>query len=126
MLEEIYNYRKVNENLITGGQPSEAQLRETAREGFQTVISLLPSESGYSLSGEEKLVRSLGMDYHLIPVEWTNPTLEDFEAFEKLLGQTGDQKVFIHCAANYRVTAFYSLYALKHLGWSEVQAGEFR
>ena len=28
--------------------------------------------------------------------------------------------------ANFRATAFYSLYALKHLGWSEAQAGEFR
>ncbi|MEZ4518188.1 MAG: hypothetical protein R3C44_15660 [Chloroflexota bacterium] len=37
-----------------------------------------------------------------------------------------DEKLFIHCAANYRVTAFYSLYALKHLGWSESQAAAFR
>jgi hypothetical protein len=32
----------------------------------------------------------------------------------------------LHCAANFRVTAFYSLYALKHLGWTEDQAAEFR
>ena len=35
-------------------------------------------------------------------------------------------KTLIHCAANFRVTAFYSLYAMKHLGWSEAQAAEFR
>jgi hypothetical protein len=32
----------------------------------------------------------------------------------------------VHCAANFRVTAFYSLYALKRLGWSAAQAAEFR
>jgi hypothetical protein len=35
-------------------------------------------------------------------------------------------KTLLHCAANYRVTAFYALYALRHLGWSEAQADEFR
>jgi hypothetical protein len=28
--------------------------------------------------------------------------------------------------ANFRVTAFYALYAQKHLGWSEAQADQFR
>jgi hypothetical protein len=35
-------------------------------------------------------------------------------------------KTLIHCAANFRVTAFYSLYAQKHLGWSAAQAEAFR
>ncbi len=34
--------------------------------------------------------------------------------------------MLIHCAANFRVTAFYSLYAQKHLGWSPAQAADFR
>jgi hypothetical protein len=28
----------------------------------------------------------------------------------------------LHCAANFRASAFYTLYAQKHLGWSEEQA----
>jgi len=35
-------------------------------------------------------------------------------------------KTLLHCAANFRVTAFYSLYALKHLGWSQAQTETFR
>jgi hypothetical protein len=38
---------------------------------------------------------------------------------------SGDKQL-IHCAANFRVTAFYALYAMKHLGWTEAQAEEFR
>ena len=38
----------------------------------------------------------------------------------------GDDKTLIHCAANFRVTAFYSLYAMKHLGWTQSRAEEFR
>ena len=39
--------------------------------------------------------------------------------------QLPDGKTLIHCAANFRVTAFYSLYALRNLGWSEAQAEVF-
>lgn len=37
---DIYNYRKVNDHLITGGQPKEEQLKAAAEEGFKTVINL--------------------------------------------------------------------------------------
>jgi hypothetical protein len=40
--------------------------------------------------------------------------------------EESDAKMLIHCAANFRVTAFYSLYALKYLGWTETQADAFR
>jgi hypothetical protein len=33
-----------------------------------------------------------------------------------------DKKVFIHCAANYRVSAFVALYGQARLGWSASQA----
>jgi len=124
--EEIYNYRKVNDELILGGQPREEQLRAAAEEGFSTVINLATINPRYSLRDEEGLVRSLGMSYHHIPVEWGNPTREDFEAFERLFKQLPPGKTLIHCAGNLRVTVFYSLYAMKNLGWSEKEADDLR
>ena len=58
------------------------------------------------------------MAYHHIPVEWEQPQASDFVAFETIMSQLPASKTLIHCAANYRVTAFYSLYAMKHQGWS--------
>jgi protein tyrosine phosphatase (PTP) superfamily phosphohydrolase (DUF442 family) len=124
--EEIYNYRKVNNQLITGGQPTEAQLRAAAAEGCTHVINLATINPRYSLPDEDGLARSLGMGYTHIPVDWGNPTLDDFDAFEKTMQQLPEGKTLIHCAANFRVTAFYGLYAMKHLGWSETQADELR
>lgn len=124
--QEIYNYRQVNERLITGGQPSEAQLQSAAAEGFSAVVNLATIDPRSSLEDEASLVRSLGMTYHHIPVDWENPKKSDFAAFETVLQNLTNEKILIHCAANFRVTAFYSLYALKHLGWSEAQADEFR
>lgn len=124
--QEIYNYRKVDDDVITGGQPLEEQLQAAAQEGFKTVINLAPHNSRNSLPDEAGLVKSLGMTYTYIPVDWGKPTEQDFEAFESAMQQRPEGKTLIHCQANFRVTAFYSLYALKNLGWSAEQAEKFR
>ena len=124
--QDIYNCRQVNDQLITGGQPTEEQLRAAAAEGVTTVINLAPINPRYSLPDEPGLVRSLGMAYYHIPVDWEGPKPSDFEAFESVMQDMPPGKTLVHCAANFRVTAFYALYALKHLGWSEAQADEFR
>ncbi len=125
-VDEIYNAIQVNERLLTGGQPTEDQLREAATAGFVRVINLAPIEPGRSLPDEAGLVRSLNMNYINIPVIWTDPKPSDFEAFEQVMSQAPDTKTLLHCVANFRVTAFYSLYAQKHLGWSEEQANALR
>ena len=124
--ESIYNYRKVTDQCITGGQPTADQLQSAADEGFHTVINLAPTDPRRSLEDEAGLVQSLGMDYYYIPVAWDNPQDSDFAAFERVMQMLPEGKTLIHCAANFRVTAFYSLYALKHLGWSVDQADAFR
>jgi uncharacterized protein (TIGR01244 family) len=123
---DIYNYLKISERLVTGGQPTADQLRDAAAEGFTAVINLYPSNPPHSLDGEGELVESLGMAYVHIPVDWSNPTDADFAAFESAMNRLAGEKVLIHCAANFRVTAFYGLYARKHLGWPDEQAEAFR
>lgn len=131
---DIYNFLEVNDFLITAGQPTAEQLRAAAAEGIKTVINLAASEPPYTLAGEAELVQSLGMNYYHIPVDWNNPLESDFAAFEALMQRLSDpdnpevprEKTLIHCVANFRVTAFYSLYALKHLGWSEEQSDRLR
>ena len=36
-----------------------------------------------------------------------------------------DERVFVHCAANYRVTAVFGYYAMRNLGWTEAQWDAF-
>lgn len=123
---DIYNYLKVNDRLITAGQPTAEQLKAAADEGFTAVINLVPSENQSALKDEGAIVQALGLKYHHIPVDWTAPHDSDFAAFEQAVQASADGQLLIHCAANFRVTAFYSLYALKHLGWTPAQAAEFR
>ena len=124
--QDIINYLKVNDDLITGGQPTVEQLRAAATEGIIAVINLGTLNPSYALEDEAGLVRSLGLAYYHIPVAWDNPKQTDFQAFESVMREVTGRKSLLHCAANFRVTAFYALYALKHLGWSEAQADAFR
>jgi len=123
--QEINQYRKVNDLLSLSGQPTEEQLRSAAREGFKVVINLATINPRHSLPDERGFVRSLGMIYYHVPVEWSSPTEDDFEAFENVFRQFCKEKMLIHCGSNLRATAFYALYGLKHLGWSDAQADEF-
>lgn len=124
--QTIYNYRQVNEYLITGGQPTADQLTAAAAEGFSVVINLALSDSPTALPDEAELVRSLGMTYYHIPVVWNNPQADDFATFVQVMQALPPGKTLLHCAANYRATAFYSLYAGKYLGWTAAQAEAFR
>ena len=124
---EIYNAIVVDDRLITSGQPSEDQLRAAATTGIDTVVNLAPHDASNALPDEAGLVRALGMAYHHLPVVFANPTEADFAAFEQVMTELppGSRKL-LHCAANFRVSAFYGLYATKHLGWSVEQAEAFR
>ena len=124
--DEIFSYVRVDDQISTAGQPTENQLRDAAAEGFTTIINLAPVNPPYTPANEAGLARELGLNYIHIPVAWNNPTDADFAAFERAMNETAGDRTLIHCAANFRVTAFYTLYARKHLGWSEAQAAALR
>ena len=121
-LDEIYNYLKIDDKICTSGQPTDNQLRFAAEQGIQVVINLATLDSETTLEDEAGLVRDLGMAYIHIPVVWDNPTSDNFETFVRVMQQSAGSSILIHCVANYRVTVFFSLYAMKTLGWSEDQA----
>jgi protein tyrosine phosphatase (PTP) superfamily phosphohydrolase (DUF442 family) len=121
-LEQIYNFIQISEALATSGQPTEAQMGEIAAAGYKVVVNLALPTSDNALKDEAATVRALGMDYHNIPVVWEAPKVSDFKQFIPLMDSLAGQKVFLHCAANYRVSMFTALYAEKRWGWTRAQA----
>ncbi len=121
-LEQIYNFIQISDILATSGQPTEAQMSEIAAAGYKVIVNLALPTSDNALKDEAATVRALGMDYHNIPVVWEAPKLSDFEQFVPLMDSLAGQKVFVHCAANYRVSMFTALYAEKRWGWTRAQA----
>lgn len=117
-LSSIHMVRSIDERLCTSGQPTVAQLNEIAAAGFKTVINLaLHDDPRYSLPDEAGTVRSLGMGYVHIPVEFSSPTKQDLAQFFAAMKAHDGQKVWVHCAANIRVTIFLSLYRVIEQRW---------
>ncbi len=117
-IEQIKNFVAVSADLATGGQPSEQQIRELAEHGFEAIVNLGLVDQSYSLPDEAGLVRTLGMAYYHIPVDFDTPTAGDLARFLAVMDACRGRKVFVHCAANMRVSCFVALYGEKRLGWS--------
>jgi uncharacterized protein (TIGR01244 family) len=122
---KIYNWRAVDSRIGTSGQPTEKQLGEIAAAGYRTVINLaLHDDPRYSLEDERGTVEGLGMDYVHIPVQFAAPTDDDLDRFFAAMDANQDRKVWMHCAANMRVSAFLGLYRVRRQGWDREKAFE--
>jgi protein tyrosine phosphatase (PTP) superfamily phosphohydrolase (DUF442 family) len=123
-ITDIRNFLPIDERLGTAGQPTEEQLGDVAAEGYAAVVNLGLLDPKYCLADEAGLVASLGMDYRHIPVKFDAPAVDDFRAFVTALDDLGDKKTFVHCAANYRVSAFVALWGELRRGWPRARADE--
>ena len=120
-LDDIYNYLGIEGVYATSGQPSESQFQLIRDAGYEVVINLAPrSVLENSVVEEKSILQDLGIEYIHIPVDFKNPTEEDFRSFQSSLD--GDWKVWVHCAANMRVSAFTYRYRTKILGHDESEA----
>ena len=122
-VDQAYNFRAIDDAVSTSGLLSEEQLAQLRASGYEAVINLLPHDSQYAIKNEESIVIGQGLDYLYVPVDFAAPTEQDYAAFVKAMQSCqGRTKVLIHCAANYRVSAFYSIYAYEYLGWPASRA----
>ena len=96
-------------------QPHPDQFPAIQAAGFVRVINLAPHGAENAIKNEGELVEKLGMSYIHIPVQFDNPSEADYDAFCQALEEADSNKVFVHCAANMRVSAFLYRYRTQHL-----------
>jgi protein tyrosine phosphatase (PTP) superfamily phosphohydrolase (DUF442 family) len=121
-MKDIYNYQFLTERLSSSGMPKAEQMKAAAEAGTQIVINLAPSTVRDALPNEDALVESLGMKYIQIPVDWNHPIRQNLDDFFQAMDEHKDQKVLVHCQANYRASSFIMLYRVLRLGWKEEDA----
>lgn len=119
-LNSIRAFLQLTERIGTSGQPKLSHFAAIRDAGYEAVINLLPNDR--LLPNERETVRELGMDYISIPVIWTMPTPENFTEFVRVMQANAHRKLFVHCAANMRVSAFCYLYRTCILGEAEFDA----
>jgi protein tyrosine phosphatase (PTP) superfamily phosphohydrolase (DUF442 family) len=109
-MSAIYNFHKVSDKLACAGQPREGQLASIADDGYKVVINLGLTDGKYALKDEASSVKEQDMTYHHIPVLFDSPQVTELASFIDLMNKHDDEKIFVHCAANYRASVFTGLY----------------
>ncbi|GAB5519055.1 MAG: protein tyrosine phosphatase family protein [Rhodothermales bacterium] len=120
-LETIRNYTYVDEHLASAGQVPYDRISTLAEDGYEVVINLAPA-SDVRNAMEGYLVTKEGLTYLQIPVDWQNPSMRDLQLFFDVMKANQNRKVFVHCFANMRASAFVYLYRTLHQDVSEEEA----
>src|SRR3954447_14799412 len=118
----IYNWRRLNDRITTSGQPTEPQLADIHALGVHHIINLGLHTHEKALPDEAASVSRLGITYIHIPVDFQNPTDQNFDQFCSVMERLKEVPVHVHCIANYRVSAFFYRYRWDVLGMDEAQA----
>lgn len=111
MLIQLPNAKQPAPGLLTGGQPTEADLRAAAAAGYKTVINLRPGSemAGIDESGQ---VESLGMHFISIPIGGAaDLTEENARRLDRAMATSESMPMIIHCASGNRVGALLALRA---------------
>lgn len=115
-LSDIDNYRQYNPYFSSSGQPSAVQLKAVSEAGFKRVIYIAFSDNKTAIDSEDRVVKSLGMDYLHIPVDFDRPTLADFEDFAAVMNRDPKIRTLLHCQINLRASTFSFLYRVIYTG----------
>ncbi len=118
-IDNILNTLSINKNVYTSGQPSPSQFMDIADAGFTSVINLAMPDSTNALPDEGGFVSEAGMNYFHIPVPFGAPTRAHLSLFLKLMKALEKDKIWVHCALNWRVSAFMYHYQKNVLNLSE-------
>jgi protein tyrosine phosphatase (PTP) superfamily phosphohydrolase (DUF442 family) len=108
---KVKNYLEISPELSSSGQPAPKDFELIAEHGYQVVINLSMPDSQSALTDEGYLVTSTGMTYIHIPVPFDSPDLSHLHAFSSAMDAFSAKKVWVHCALNYRASAFLYLYS---------------
>ena len=121
-MEGLFNFCQIAKNVGTAGQPTVDQLSDIAKAGYTTVVNLAMHDSDNAIPQEGNIVTSLGMTYIHMPVPFDAPTVNHVRKFFGIMDVLGNEKVFVHCAVNARVSAFMHQYLTLRKGVASAQA----
>ena len=113
-LERVPNACQILPNVITGGQPTTADLEAFREAGGGIVIDLRDPMEPRPLD-EPATTRRLGLEHVVVPVTAGTMTDATLERIHQVLRQHGERPVFVHCGSGSRVGgALLPLLILEH------------
>lgn len=113
-LERVPNACQILPGVVTGGQPSTADLEAFRATGGGIVLDLRDPMEPRPLD-EPATAQRLGLEYVVVPVSAGTMTDATLERIHQVLRDAADRPVFVHCGSGSRVGgALLPLLMLEH------------
>jgi protein tyrosine phosphatase (PTP) superfamily phosphohydrolase (DUF442 family) len=101
-LQRVPNACQILPNVVTGGQPTTADLEAFRAAGGGIVLDLRDPMEPRPLD-EQATTQRLGLAYVVAPVTAGTMTDATLERIHRVLRQAGDRPLFVHCGSGSRV-----------------------
>lgn len=118
-LDGIKNVVLLEEDIVSGGPPSEDDVRKAKAMGIKTVIDLRRSEK---IDAEKVFVLSEDLKYFNIPVTLETLSRKQVDAVAEILSNPDNRPILLHCGSGNRVGALWALYSKFYKGLDEEEA----
>jgi uncharacterized protein (TIGR01244 family) len=116
-LPGLPNLYKVSENLYRGAQPSNEGMRQLEKLGIKTVVNLR------LLHSDRDEIENTGLSYEHIPMTTWNTQDEDVVRFLKIITDSNNTPVFVHCQFGAdRTGTMCAIYRIAVEGWNKNEA----
>lgn len=119
---KIKNFGQMDERFYRGARPKDEDYKALAALGVKTVIDLTDNSKDY----EQPAVEAAGLRYVNIPmVDKSYPSMEQVNAFLRLVDDPATGKFYLHCAGGrHRTGVMGAVYRFNHDHWNfdQVQA----
>lgn len=113
---KIKNFGQMDERFFRGGRPKEEDYAALSALGVKTIIDLTDNSKEY----EQPAVERAGLRYINIPmVDKSYPSMEQINAFLKVIDDPETGKFFVHCAGGrHRTGVVGAVYRFNYDKWN--------
>jgi protein tyrosine/serine phosphatase len=117
---KIDNFGQMDERFYRGSRPEAKDYQGLAALGIKTIIDLTDNSRDY----EQPAVEAAGLRYVNIPmVDKSYPTMDQVNAFLKVVDDPATGKFYLHCAGGrHRTGVMGAVYRFNHDHWNLEQA----
>ena len=104
----VINYLRAAPYIGTGGLVADDTYPLLKEVGFKTVVSLLTDAEG--ATREAEAAKAAGIVYISMPVARRAPSLQQVAQFTRIVSDSANYPILVHCESGNRVGAMWALY----------------
>jgi uncharacterized protein (TIGR01244 family) len=122
-IEGVRNYTKIDATIGCAGATDAKALASIAKLGYKAVLNLREAtESGVNIDESRAAAETAGLKYIHLPFKGSEPDPKVADEFLKVVADTTNQPLFIHCGSANRVGAMWLIKRMVVDKWTEERA----